>query len=292
MYSNAGPSRCSDMKTITYKVFKSLDKQTTVPGVIPKLIFRTGPFRLCEAPDTVKYYLDKVVIDNPDYTQVYFDDHDCRDFILDYFPEYVREYDSLVPTAYKADLWRLLVMYKYGGIYNDIGHIYLQPISEIVSDNDELILTLDHIEPKDHIESQDDLNRFGLHNAFFACYPGHEVIKHFIDHVVENIQNKYYGTDCLEITGPLAWGKCFTSLFNLTSPLQVGVHSFRMKNGNGRIKIVNFYAYEFQDPRNVITNIDGLSVIQSKFENYYNIMYTNHNVIHYGILWKDKKVYK
>jgi hypothetical protein len=50
-----------------------------------------------------------------------FHDEDCRAFIeREYPPDVLMAYDRLIPTAFKADLWRYCVLYKYGGAYLDV----------------------------------------------------------------------------------------------------------------------------------------------------------------------------
>ena len=50
-----------------------------------------------------------------------YNDADCRAFIQSAFPpDVVAAYDRLIPTAFKADLWRYCVLYKFGGVYLDI----------------------------------------------------------------------------------------------------------------------------------------------------------------------------
>jgi hypothetical protein len=50
-----------------------------------------------------------------------YNDADCRAFIRSEFPpDVVAAYDRLIPTAFKADLWRYCVLYKFGGVYLDI----------------------------------------------------------------------------------------------------------------------------------------------------------------------------
>ncbi len=50
-----------------------------------------------------------------------FCDSDCRSFIArEYPPDVLMAYDRLIPTAFKADLWRYCVLYKYGGVYLDV----------------------------------------------------------------------------------------------------------------------------------------------------------------------------
>ena len=50
-----------------------------------------------------------------------FNDDECRAFIAREYPSDVLDaYDNLIPTAFKADLWRYCVLYMYGGVYLDI----------------------------------------------------------------------------------------------------------------------------------------------------------------------------
>jgi hypothetical protein len=50
-----------------------------------------------------------------------FCDADCREFIRnEYPPDVLMAYDRLIPTAFKADLWRYCVLYIYGGVYLDV----------------------------------------------------------------------------------------------------------------------------------------------------------------------------
>ena len=61
---------------------------------------------------------------NPRFNYYLFSDSDCRLFISKNFePVVLNAYDRLIPGAYKADLWRYCILYKYGGIYLDIKYV-------------------------------------------------------------------------------------------------------------------------------------------------------------------------
>lgn len=54
-----------------------------------------------------------------------FNDAECRAFIeREYPPDVLTAYDRLIPTAFKADLWRYCVLYKYGGVYLDVKYAW------------------------------------------------------------------------------------------------------------------------------------------------------------------------
>jgi hypothetical protein len=261
-------------KTLSYNEFKN-KYIATKNKVIPKIIFRTGPFKLDQLPYVIQLHLDKVIKNNPDYIQVYFDDNDCRNFIKEFFPQYLPEYDVLIPTAFKADLWRLLVMYKYGGIYNDLGHYYITPISDIVTKIDQTVLCID-----------DKIHPYtALYNGFFATYPENKIIKHLINHTINNIRNRIYGLNPLSITGPYAWGIAINDLLGkpLNSKISTGITIYK----NETITFVHF-----SDFHKSIFNTLNIPCIITKFTNYYQIMYKNRNLPHYGVLWNNNQVYK
>jgi hypothetical protein len=262
-------------RTLSYNEFKNNYTPTQNNKVIPKIIFRTGPFKLNKLPYTVQLHLDKVIKNNPNYTQVYFDDDDCRNFIEEFFPEYLPEYDVLIPTAFKADLWRLLVIYKYGGIYNDLGHYYITPISDIVTNTDQTILCIDD---KTHPYA-------ALYNAFFATYPNNKIIKHLILHTINNIRNRIYGINPLSITGPYAWGIAINDFLNKPSNSTISPGKININN-NETITFVYFNDFDKS-----IFNTLNIPCIITKFPDYYKIMYNNRNVPHYGILWHNNQVY-
>lgn len=58
---------------------------------------------------------------NPDYSIEFSLDNDCIDFLKNEFNDDVAElFKSISVGMYKADLWRLCKLYKYGGVYADV----------------------------------------------------------------------------------------------------------------------------------------------------------------------------
>ena len=132
--------KINNNQTINYHQFKKYYPKLHYANLqnkknIPKFIFRTSKFKLSEIPKEIKDVLDKTIDTNPSYLQVYFDDDDIEEFIKEYYPKYYDLYITINPGAFKADIFRLLVIYRYGGIYNDIGHKYLVSIFLTFTDN-------------------------------------------------------------------------------------------------------------------------------------------------------------
>lgn len=58
---------------------------------------------------------------NPAYEWMYFDDFACDQFMKDHFSsDYYNIYDSLPFGIMKADMWRIAIVYIYGGFYADL----------------------------------------------------------------------------------------------------------------------------------------------------------------------------
>jgi hypothetical protein len=60
-------------------------------------------------------------------------DRACEDFIARYYPEHVALYTRQSYPAWKSDLVRYLLMYKYGGVYIDVDMRLLLPLHDIVN---------------------------------------------------------------------------------------------------------------------------------------------------------------
>lgn len=232
---------------------------------IPKRIFLTSKFELENLPQTIKDNIDNTKLLNPGYEVRYYSDSDAEKFINENFPEYISDYKTLVPGAYKADLLRLLLLYKYGGVYNDIGHVYLQQINY----QNETLVVCDHGGNPTHY----------LYNAIIACISGHPMIKKAIDLLIENIRNRFYGNSALEPTGPGIFGKAFNLHFGKkeNEPINVGMF-------NDKTKVLHFR-------EGFIEDTDKKQLIKTKFDNYYETMYNDKSSEYYGDLWNQKKIY-
>lgn len=105
---------------------------------IPKIIWQT--MKTNKVPDFMNTYARTWMDLNPEYVYRFHDDDDVIEFITTSFPEYLEEYSKLTYGASKADLWRYLIMYKYGGVYADMDCKCINPLRNWVS-SDALFVT-------------------------------------------------------------------------------------------------------------------------------------------------------
>lgn len=233
---------------------------------IPKWIFKTGPMTEDAIPEVMKYIYREMAEKNPGYQFFYFSDQDCVDYIRDYYGEdYVKVYDSIVPTAYKADLWRYLILYKHGGCYGDFSQVMLASFDSIIEGMDR-VFVLDRPE-----------GLTALYNAFMCVKAGDPVVERAIVISRYKIENKIYGVNTLDVTGPRVLGKAFLDFYK-KSAIVVGV-----ENGT---KILDNYEMH----GNFILNEYGDKLIVKKLNNHFRAVYNGRP--HYGQLWHQKKVFK
>lgn len=70
---------------------------------------------------------------NPEFEYALFDDDDLAEFVRSEFPDFLPGWQKLKHGAAKADLWRYLVMFRYGGVYADLDCFCCAPLREWIS---------------------------------------------------------------------------------------------------------------------------------------------------------------
>jgi mannosyltransferase OCH1-like enzyme len=223
--------------------------------IIPLNIYQTWHTK--DLPPSMKATVSKIIYTNPGFNYQLFDDDDCRNFIKDNFNENVlNAFDSLIPGAYKADLWRYCVLYKNGGVYLDIKYAPYNGFRFI------------SLMEKEHWVL--DMDKNGVYNALMVCKPNNEILLKAIYTVVENVKNKFYGYNPLCPTGPLMLSNFFT---------QSDKKKFDM----------------YHDIYNSVANrfifFNGYLVFKS-YNSYLEEHNKNKKVDYYGILWGNRNIYK
>ena len=224
-------------------------------NIIPLNIFQTWHTKTL--PEKMQQTVNYIKESSPAFKHYLYDDDDCRNFIKEnYRQEVLWAFDSLIPGAYKADLWRYCILYKLGGIYLDIKY---KPINNFKFIN---------LTEKEHWVL--DVDGSSIYNALIVCLPGNQILIQAINKIVENVKNKFYGSSCLAPTGPQLLGNYFTPGDKA---------SFDMRHDY----------YENFDNRYIYFNN---YIVFKSYKNYLNESAQNQKVAHYGALWNSRQIYK
>lgn len=137
----------------------------------------------------------------------FWDDASAAEFLSLHFPPEVREaYDSIIPGAFKADLFRYCVLLIKGGIYADMDVMLESNLDAAVPGDVGFLVPVDAPGTKpDH--------RMCLWNGFIASAPAHPYLSRVIEHVVNNIRNRF-------TVGVLTLFSCMNDV-----PLLIDTHS-------------------------------------------------------------------
>ena len=149
--------------------------------MIPKKIFQTYKVPFNELSDNAMSLILEWKRKNPDYTYYYYSDADIEKFILKHFgTEWHERFLSLEYPVMKADVFRILVLYIYGGFYSDLDMVNLTPL--------------------DHINKDSTKAVFGVHNyallthPFFGFSAKHPLLKFLIESLAKSIDNNFIDT--------------------------------------------------------------------------------------------------
>ena len=173
-----------------------LVQQATLPPIdttkVPRRIAQTWETR--PLPPGMQTAVDTIRAAAPDFEYVLMDNTERRAFIAAHFAESVTAtYDTLIPGAYRADLWRYCYLYVHGGIYLDIkfrpepGFIFEQLLSK-----EHFMLDLPTL-----------LSDRSIQNSVIVTKPRSPYLLKAITTIVANVTNRLYGKSCQSITGPL-----------------------------------------------------------------------------------------
>lgn len=146
------------------------------PQRIPRIIWQT--MKTNHVPAIMKEYADSWIDLNPEYEYRFSDDEDIKDFLRNEFPHFLTGYLNIKYGASKADLWRYLILYKYGGVYADMDCICLQPLANWVN-------------PGSPFTTQIGINR-DICQWLIMTEPGNPIFLRAAEQALENIRLKNY----------------------------------------------------------------------------------------------------
>lgn len=198
----------------------------------------------------VENNINKIKELNPEYKYHLYLDNDIDSFVNENFPgEIANAYNKLNIIVAKVDFWRYLVLYKYGGVYLDMDSSINKPLSELINDNDDAIITAE--------------GNPGLYVQWALIYSKkHPILKKTIELIVDNIENNRYPNDIIKMTGPFT----YSNAINLITGTIIN-HGSIKKETNIILKnsIMSFRLY----------GIDYNNFLSFKFEHAHYYLYYN-----------------
>jgi mannosyltransferase OCH1-like enzyme len=106
----------------------------------------------------------------------------------------LKAFDTFTPMAFKVDLWRIVMMYHYGGVYCDSKLTLEEPLDILLSQNYKFSTSASQsILVKDQWHA--------VQNSFMAMPPGTVFARRSIDGIYKKIDKRSYEGGNLGIAG-------------------------------------------------------------------------------------------
>lgn len=155
-------------------------------STIPRIFWQTNYTCHFTLPFLINHMVNRLLA--YDYEFRFMTSEERLSFIVENFDSKVQSaYARLNIGAAQADFWRLLVVYKNGGVYLDIDGSLVNPMHWSIKDDDELLFV--------------KTKGGELSNYFFAGTPGHPDIWRLIQRVISNIEEST-SNNIYDLTGP------------------------------------------------------------------------------------------
>ena len=218
---------------------------------IPKKIFQTWEVKDNKMTKDMQKIINTWKQFNPEYEYHFYDKNDRELFIKNNFSKQIYEaYSRIIPGAYKADLWRYCVLYKYGGVYVDIDTICMNSIDKFLFHQVEFVGLIDF--NRDSILMEGNHN---LANGFIASIPNSKILENCINIIVYQVEKNIIPHSKLNFSGPGVLGRATNVYLKLPE-----YNSVIGKEGlNNKL-----YLLKFEEETEYVKNSAGDILFQNK----------------------------
>lgn len=214
---------------------------------------------------------------NVEYEYKFYTDKDVAVYVATHFPQYNDLFHSLIPGAFRADLFRYLVLYREGGVYMDCKSSTIIPLREFL--------------PADlGFVSFTDMNTTTIQISFLASTPGHPVLGQALEIAFDNIRRQNYGVSAMDITGPQVCGRAFNRCRGVPDMTSIDSREYPEIDACilGTLKLEKKYFYE------VLVDADERPLVSRACYSYYlgRLDREVTDLNNYGWRWRTGRVFK
>lgn len=221
--------------------FYTSSTKAVIKSEIPKVIFQMGGDRKGQESPVIRKAMMLLKMQNPSYNHIVVSLEEMSNFIeKNEGPSLRRLFDTIKPIAYKSDIFRLVALYRFGGVYLDSKMISVRPLDDVLPEKGPLLVA-------------ERWKIKGFQSAFMASPPGHPFFRMAIDRIMENIKSKNYSSTSISITGPRLLGDVYNEDY-LPSGLEMieteyefdSTGNYITVKGNKQNHVVNYHNGEYR----------------------------------------------
>ena len=172
--------------------------------IIPRNIIQSFSSRY--VTERMKENIENWLTINEEYSYTYFDENEIVDFITKYYSkEHLKTFYKINAGAGRADFFRYLYLYKFGGLWVDVTLVCDIPLRKYIKEKTEMVVV-------------HDISPNNIYNAFMGFPKNHPILKNCIEKCIEYVKNETYlnkGKLCIfHTTGPEMIKKEYLSYFS------------------------------------------------------------------------------
>ena len=262
-------SSTKNYKIINYETSINIIKKEYNNQLIPKIIIQTN-----KSNETDDLLLINSILTfqelNPEYEYRYFNDVESRNFIYNNFEKKILEYyDKLIPGAFKADFFRYCYLYKFGGCYFDCKNILKIPLSDIIEEDDDIILC-------------QDLDEDCFYNSIIMTKANNEIFMEAINKIIYNIDNFNFLYD--KYKKQVTKKKPYYGTLNITGPNLLYKSSINKINYKKNVKLIHVVDGDYSNYRNLKIMYNNKLFALKNYSSW------KPSGSHYNKLWLKKEV--
>lgn len=152
---------------------------------IPKIIHQTWEDH--NIPKEMRNYVKSWKEKNPDYQLMFWTADDRRNLIKNYYPEFLKYFDSYPHQIMRVDAFKLFVLHRYGGFYADLDLECYKNLDPLLAESD-LLLFLEW--------------PGSVSNAAMGSKPGHPFLEYCFKRLIDKHVTSGDRTMVWKVTGP------------------------------------------------------------------------------------------
>jgi mannosyltransferase OCH1-like enzyme len=261
--------------TLTFEIFLITSRDNSYNNrhyihspCIPKRILQVMLLEsdVKEIPEIISTLIQTWKDMNPEYEHIFFQRSEADVFMKSMGSRINKAYKALKPYAFQCDLLRVCWLHRHGGVYSDVLQRPYVSLDEIIDPTVSFVGICD----------RKYMQKVGPYvaNGFLAAEAGDPLLARIIDIILDNVENRYYGKNALDPTGPGAYGKAVKE-FTRMRRMCPGVHYY----GCRKMELLGFKGVElWRNTRAVIKNKDKNERFWLPGGNSYNVLYNQKNI--------------
>jgi mannosyltransferase OCH1-like enzyme len=225
--------------------------------MIPKIIWQTYETQYEELPNQIKIGPELWIEKNPEWSYRYMDAQQRQEFVLkEYGKEWLDIFNKCPLGIMRANIWRFMILYSYGGVYADIDVIPKKPIDDWLNDQNNFTIRLDESEP----------NETMFNIELIASSPRNNILLSALNAIKDLLFNyeypahKLHKYDVYNFTGETIIYEAIERVLDPENKITLSSKCLDYNNLN-LSKINKFYCYSYEDSsfniKDIVLNSDG-----------------------------------